>query len=182
MSGHIIFTVGNVRSGKSTFSYYWQRLDSEHYKVVVNPDNIRIALFGTAFDAKQLDSPLDSLVKLIARVMVKSLYDQGYFVCIDAVNCFEEDILTWLRIDTDAEFKYIDTPLETCLERGKQTGIYLDAIIKNVYTSLQKLAWISKDTWENPPQSYLNWDSYLPLEERINKSIEILSREIKRTK
>jgi predicted kinase len=175
MSGHLLVLLGLPRAGKSFYANNWQHEEDKDYRrVIINPDNIRIAFHGKNFSSDQLNSNAELTVNMITKTVVRSLYDQGYFVCVDAVNSTEEDIRYWLSVDKNAEFHYVDTPLSVCKERALAIYPPLVYIIDAVYDQLKRLAWLSKDKWDYPPQSYLSWDCYLPLEERIYQSIEVI--------
>lgn len=118
--GKLLALVGNCRSGKSTYAEEWRNDPDGEFRIVINPDSIRIALHGTSFTMDQLHSNGELMVKMILRTVVKALYNDGYYVCVDACNCHLEDIKYWLSIDRNAEFQYIATPLEVCKERARQ--------------------------------------------------------------
>lgn len=118
--GKLLILVGTPRSGKSTYANDFIDTLIPEQRVVINPDSIRIALHGTSFTMDQLHSNGELMVKMILRTVVKALYNDGYYVCVDACNCHLEDIKYWLSIDRNAEFKYISTSLEVCKERARQ--------------------------------------------------------------
>jgi predicted kinase len=108
----LILTVGLPRSGKST----WAR--QQPYPIV-NPDAIRLALYGQAFiaDAEQM-------IWAMARYMVKALFLAGHTtVILDATNVTKkrrdewQDTLLWAT-----NYKVFNTSKEECIERAKSNN------------------------------------------------------------
>lgn len=132
MSGKLIVLCGMARAGKST---YCKQFDNKPKTVVVNSDQIRLALHGQRYN--RLAEPT---IHAITKVMVISLFNQGYICVIDETNTTISSIRQWLEIDSDAEFIYIDTSMEVCLQRAKDTGQEdLLKIIPKMYENLINL-------------------------------------------
>ena len=111
----LIMTVGLPRSGKST----WAKEQSEEFGCpIVNPDSIRLALYGQPFIAEG-----ETMVWAIAKYMVTSLFLAGHTtVILDATNTTKKRRDEWLNPLWECEFKYFDTPQDVCIERAKSIG------------------------------------------------------------
>jgi predicted kinase len=104
----LIMTVGLPRSGKST----WARSTGHP---VVNPDSIRLALHGQPFIKEA-----ESMVWLIAKYMVRSLFLAGHSVVVlDATNTLERNRNEWRSSDWQLEFYCVKTDREECIARAK---------------------------------------------------------------
>lgn len=128
MSGHISCLCGTPRSGKSTYALMWEGIAEQfstsdgfdgidRLRVVVNSDQIRLALHG-----KRYSSEHEPEVHKITRVMVKALFNQGYHILIDETNCSQGSIRQWLEIDPAAEFIVLNTKKSICIQRAHDTG------------------------------------------------------------
>jgi predicted kinase len=119
----LILTIGLPRSGKST----WAR--STGYPVV-NPDSIRLAIHGKAFDQKYEGKVWDT-----TRIMVKSLFIAGHeTVILDATNVTAQRRVEWLSANYDVKYKIFNTPLEVCIERAKLSNTeYLIPVIARMH-------------------------------------------------
>jgi len=107
MDRTLICTVGLPRSGKSTWA-------KEQGVPIVNPDSIRLAVYGQAYWA-----PGEKMVWAIVEIMVKSLFSAGCsIVILDATGTIYEHRLQWQSEDWDTFFKVFDTDLETCIDRA----------------------------------------------------------------
>lgn len=89
----LYLTIGLPRSGKST----WAR---RQLIPIVNPDSIRLAIHGKAFDLKHED-----LVWWHARIMVESLFRAGHEkVILDATNVAKARRDRWLSDQWERAF------------------------------------------------------------------------------
>lgn len=107
----LIGTVGLPRSGKST----WARKQGHP---VVNPDSIRLALYGQAFipDAEKM-------VWTIAHYMVSSLFIAGHdTVILDATNTVPQVRQQWMGKDWDCRWVVFWADKVTCLARAEASG------------------------------------------------------------
>lgn len=121
MSRKVLYlTIGLPRSGKTTWSRR-QRVP------VVNPDAIRLAIHGKAFDLK-----FEDLVWFHARIMVESLFKAGHdIVILDATNITKARRDKWLSPDWERAFVFFpETNLQTLKDRCDITDTpYLKAVI-----------------------------------------------------
>lgn len=135
--------LGLPRSGKST---YCEQFKNHPNTVVVNSDQIRLALHGARYN--RLAEPM---VHAITKVVTRSLFNQEYCVIVDETNTTKGSIRQWLEIDPDAEFIYIDTPLEVCKDRALQSkhfDLVDKGVIDRMYRNLQELVWYSRESLE----------------------------------
>jgi len=105
----LIILMGLPRSGKST----WAKKESMRLGApIVNPDSIRLALYGKAYIRS-----MEPYVWAIAYTMVDSLFTAGHdTIIVDATNINKASRDKWARYSP--EFHYIDTPMDVCLERA----------------------------------------------------------------
>lgn len=139
--GKLIITIGSPRSGKSTICNKWvnNEIDIENNTIIdtlidngvgfairrlpENPraivcsDDIRLALTGERFNANA-----EGFVHAIQKVMIKSLLNRGFDVCVDGTHSKLEHIKELLYIDPDADYLIVDTPPEVCKERAIATN------------------------------------------------------------
>jgi predicted kinase len=103
----LICTVGLPRSGKSTWA-------KEQNLPMVNPDSIRLGLYGEAFIKEA-----EQMVWSIATYMVKALFIAGHdTVILDATNLTIASRNRWLYHDWECEWKIFDTSKEECTRRA----------------------------------------------------------------
>ena len=85
---------------------------------MVNPDSIRLALHGQAFQA--LAEPF---VWAIAKVMVRALFLAGHSKVIsDATNTTQARRDEWISDGWDTKFKVFRTTAWVCIERARKAG------------------------------------------------------------
>lgn len=113
----LIMTVGLPRSGKST----WAK--STGYPMV-NPDSIRLALHGIAYEKKA-----EKFVWAIAETMIRSLFIAGHEnVILDATNTTAERQLAYEYLTEELDiciwYKVFMTHAVECMVRADQGGRY----------------------------------------------------------
>jgi len=107
----LIVTVGLPRSGKST----WAKTTGFP---VVNPDSIRMALYGQEFLVEAED-----MIWTLSKYMVKSLFIAGHdTVILDATNLTDHSRDFWISKEWDVEWKIFDTDVEICKQRAIEGG------------------------------------------------------------
>ncbi len=138
--GHIIFSIGAARSGKSTKWKQWLKepcsiLNEGLNKVVVCADEVRLAYHGERFLANE-----EKKVHEYCDIMIKTLMRGPYFIGIDETNSTIKSVRKWLRLDPTAEYFFVDTPIEECLRRAKESkteDLFLP--IHRMFDNLQNL-------------------------------------------
>lgn len=122
MERRLILTVGLPRSGKSTWA-------KQQNLPIVNPDSIRLALYGQAYLAEA-----EIMVWAIAKYMVKALFIAGHEkVIVDATNITEERRDFWNDDSWLIEYRYFATDKETCIQRAKDSHTeYLIPVIERM--------------------------------------------------
>lgn len=125
----LLLTVGLPRSGKST----WARSTE---LPMVNPDSIRLALHGKAFDSAYEDE-----VWRLARLMVKSLFIAGHsYVILDATNLTEQRRREWDSELWDTGYVEFHTPVEVCTQRAITSNTpYLIPVINRMAAQREPL-------------------------------------------
>jgi predicted kinase len=125
----LILTVGLPRSGKST----WAR---QQNLPMVNPDSIRLALYGQAFIIDAED-----MVWTIAKYMVKSLFLAGHeTVILDATNTTEKRRDFWVSEKWLCKYKLFDTNEEECIKRARESNqLALIPVIQNMNNKFEIL-------------------------------------------
>lgn len=129
----LIMLSGLPRSGKST----WAK--KQGYPVV-SPDAIRLAKTG-----RRWWSPIEHEVWATALTMVRALFLAGHdIVIVDTTSCTRrsrdnfkppKDVF-WQRW-----VKYIDTPIEVCIERAINSGqADLVEVIENQYVNSESIS------------------------------------------
>lgn len=109
----LILTVGLPRSGKST----WAKGKSAEMPIV-NPDSIRLALYGEAFKIEA-----EPMVWTLARYMVQALFLAGHqIVILDATNLNPGRREDWRSKDWTTVLKIFDTDVATCKARATAGG------------------------------------------------------------
>ena len=130
----MILTVGLPRSGKST----WAKTTGHP---IVNPDSIRLALYGMAFQKEA-----EGFVWAIAKCMVKALFLAGHdTVILDATNTTIKRQEDWNEMAGDigavVSFKVIYAAPTECRERAREGHReFLIPVIDRM-----------SDNWEHPP-------------------------------
>ncbi len=103
----LILTVGLPRSGKST----WAQTTGFP---MVNPDSIRLALHGQAFQPEA-----EPMVWTMARYMVRSLFLAGHDrVVLDATNVTKRRRQEWMSSEWATKFKEFNASKEVCTQRA----------------------------------------------------------------
>lgn len=134
--GNLFFTIGLPRCGKSTFCKEWmkntpqyevsdcyfqtfpkERINFAKNRVVVNADTIRLNLYGQRFC--DVGEPFVHAVK---DCMIRSLLDYGHDVLVDGTHTSEYSRKALYRIDQNAQYVLIDTPVNICKERAIECG------------------------------------------------------------
>lgn len=127
----LILTVGLPRSGKST----WSRRSGFP---VVNPDSIRLALYGQPFirDA-------EPMVWTMAKYMVKALFVAGHNdVILDATNYGKKFRDEWYNPSQwTCKYKVFSTPASVCIQRAIGEGMeYLIPVIEKMEAGFEPLS------------------------------------------
>lgn len=106
----LFMTVGLPRSGKSTWAL------AQNGVPIVNPDSIRLAIHGKAFDIE-----FENLVWWHARIMVKSLFISGHDkVILDATSVTVARRNQW-KGDWERHFVVFEPPIDICKLRAINT-------------------------------------------------------------
>ena len=130
----LILTVGLPRAGKST----WAK--ARGYPVV-NPDSIRLALHGQAFQKEA-----EGFVWAIAKVMVQSLFLSGHdVVVLDATNTTAKRRDEWMevadRVNALVKYKVIYRTPQDCRDQAvRDQKDFLVPVINRM-----------SDEWDHPP-------------------------------
>lgn len=111
----LMMTVGLPRSGKSTWA-------KEQNCPIVNPDSIRLAIYGQRFCAKA-----EPFVWATAFIMTEALFKAGHsIVILDATNTNEDRRKEWERRFPEEKYRIIlkkfNTSKETCIQRAIDTN------------------------------------------------------------
>lgn len=113
----LFITVGFPRSGKSTFV---EKLRRERKIVVVGGDQCRDVLFGGVYTKEG-----NTVILGIMESMVRLLLAQDQDVIIDGIHLTRFEREWWARVgkehDSKVTFLWINTPLEICLTRNKES-------------------------------------------------------------
>ncbi|MDD2230757.1 MAG: AAA family ATPase [Candidatus Cloacimonetes bacterium] len=128
----VAIMMGIPCSGKSTMAR-----DMMDEYVVINPDNVRLALHGQAF-VPSAEQFIWATVDLMARTLLKT----GHNVLIDATNTMEMRRLPWAKMAKEfhAEFTIfrVLTSLEECLQRNEEIGRMDPAVITRMYKQIEE--------------------------------------------
>lgn len=108
--------VGLPRSGKSTWS---EKFRTDMGAVIVNPDSVRLALYGQPFI-----SSAESIVWATVELMINSLFLAGHkIIVLDATNVKKADRKKWIRPSKWRHvFVNFDTPQDVCIARAIEGG------------------------------------------------------------
>lgn len=178
MSGHIIILIGAARSGKSTYSNKLLKQIDNRNKVVVNSDNIRLAIHGNRYI-----SLTEPLVFAITEIMVRSLYIAKYTIVLDETSTTTNSIRKWLSIDPDAEAVYIPATREECYERARLTGqedLINKGVIDRHFNNLCRLCYDAWDRYRFEVGEFSYFQIFKePNEEYLMKAVEYIRKEIK---
>ncbi len=110
-------------------------------RVVVEDDAIRKALTGDRFNF-----PAESQVYAIKYGMIRTLIQQGYEVLVDDTHTTEISIKRLIEIDTNADFVFIDTDVDECIQRAINTNqTDLVGVIQRHHANLRRLT----GTWHS---------------------------------
>ena len=126
MTKMIVLMMGLPRSGKSTVA---RELSEKHGWPIVNRDSIRLALHGHRYLAAA-----EPMVKAIALIMVRSLFNAGHTaIIVDETSIRRATRDFWKSFDSPPEWTtrvfHVNTSAEVCLERAASMD---DEQIKNV--------------------------------------------------
>lgn len=135
----LIYTVGLPRSGKSTWVSKWAA--EEPMRVIVCSDNIRRALTGQRYQ------PLaETMVFATKHVMIRSLLDRGFDVCVDGTHSTDISLTRLYEIDINARGILFRTSSEICKNRAIATSQYdLIPIIDRIESNLTKTGFWNYD-------------------------------------
>lgn len=129
----LYMTVGLPRSGKTT----WAKMQIERGAVVVNPDSIRLAIYGEAFQAK-----FEDLVWFQARIMIDSLFRAGHTkVILDATGITRYNRGKYKNLGWVVEYVNFDTPPTVCIQRAlSDDRSYLVSVIQRMADEFEPIA------------------------------------------
>lgn len=183
MGNKIIATIGAARSGKSTWWKNWlvnANTARGYNKVIICKDDIRLALHGYRYI-----SLMEPYIHALANTFVRSLLIRdGYAIGLDETHTTIRAIKEVLMLDPDAEFIYLDTPVEVCKQRAIDTAQadllpVIDRMNKNLI-ELTKYGFNQDDldrVRKGGPSSFRMFDK--PDSIYINIAIEYLRQEVK---
>lgn len=147
--GRLYFLVGLARSGKSSLARSWEnyKIDicannkltsmvlKDTPRVVVCADWIRLAMHGQVFAQEA-----EGLVHELKMLMIRTYMNNGYDVLIDGTHTQEKSVKELLRIDKNAIFYLVDTPIEECQKRAiatKQEYLITKGVIERMDIQLK---------------------------------------------
>jgi predicted kinase len=116
----LIFTIGLPRSGKSTFATEWAL--EKPMRAIVSSDSIRLALTG-----KRYEPLAETMVFATKHIMIRSLLERGFDVCVDGTHSTEISITRLYEIDINAQHVLVQTYPYVCKQRAESTN-QLDVI------------------------------------------------------
>ncbi len=136
-SGKLLIMIGMARAGKSTKVQELLKIpDPEgRNKVFICADEIRLCYHGQRFLAQE-----EKKVHEYCDIMIKTLFRTGFYCIIDETNSTIKSVRKWLRLDPTAEYFFVDTPIEECLRRAKESkteDLFLP--IHRMFDNLQNL-------------------------------------------
>lgn len=135
----LFYTIGNMRSGKSTLCTEWAK--NKPMRTIVNSDSIRLALTG-----KRYEPLAETMVFATKHVMIRALLERGFDVIVDGTHSTEISIQRLLEIDIDAEAIPIYTDYNICKQRAYMTNQEdLIPSIDRVHNNLINIGFYSKD-------------------------------------
>ena len=126
MIGKLAFLVGLPRSGKSSIARQWRdgnlqfvsprrQDENPRSRVIVCADDVRLAM-GTRFNES-----IEDHVCSVKHTMIKSLLYE-HDVLVDGTHTTPSSLLKLFNIDAEAEFYFVDTPPDICIERARFTN------------------------------------------------------------
>lgn len=138
--GRLHFVIGVQRSGKSTYCTRWsQKLEDREKldnfpRAIVCDDELRLEIHGERYK-----SEAEGLVFGFEPYIIRMLLNR-HDVIVDETHTTERSILKVLRIDPDAVYHLVDTPLDTCIRRAYETEqTDLLGPIKRCHAQLEEL-------------------------------------------
>lgn len=143
-TGKLTFMLAPARAGKSTFANKWvKESDSDGLnRVIVCSDDIRLGLHGQRYIREA-----EPMVWTLTTIMTKAHLLRGCHVLLDETHSSFQSIKNTFKLDINAKPIFINTPLEVCLQRCKDTGQEdLWEPIKRMYQNIVKIA-----KWSNYP-------------------------------
>ena len=107
----LILMVGLPRSGKSTIA---KQLSEKTGYPIVNPDAVRLAVYGHRFWG-----PGERQVWATVYTMINALFNAGHSsIILDATNLNKEKRTDWLKVADRLEYVVVDTDVTTCHQRA----------------------------------------------------------------
>lgn len=126
--GKLTVLIGLPRSGKSTYAQNWLKYGKN--RVVVSEDKIRLALTGQDYCG-----PAEEFVHSIYYTMIKTLL-MDYDVLADDTHTTVGSLRKLAVLD-DFHYEIMDTPVDVCIQRAKDTGRpYLEGVIRRLGSQL----------------------------------------------
>jgi predicted kinase len=133
----LFYTIGCMRSGKSTFARQWEKEKTtpDEKRVVLSGDSFRKGVHGQIYIGEA-----EFFVFACMDAAARALIHEGYTVLIDETSSSINTIERYLRICIQAQPIWIDTPKEICITRAinlKQE--YLIPAIERVSKQIEEL-------------------------------------------
>lgn len=134
--GRLFFLVGLAHSGKSTVANSWLvEARVPRPRVVIGGDDFRQAVYG-----KEYDPDREGLVFAAMDTAIRALLYRGFDVLVDETCTTESTLLRYLKLDLDAIALFVDTDVDTCIERAIRNGReYLITPIRRMDSQLKRL-------------------------------------------
>ena len=124
---------GLPRSGKTT----WSKVLERNGWIRVCPDEIRLAVHGSSFDAQS-----EPFVWRIARIMARTLLIGDHMALIDATNLTRKSRSTWRELAGDfglvLAIYLVETPYEICVERNVGSGAVPPEVLSRMNRQFQR--------------------------------------------
>jgi len=114
--------------------------------VVVNADQIRLTLHGKRFCAEKEEE-----VWRLENFILRNFFNAGYHVLADETHTSNRGLMGVLRIDIDADYYVVDTPVGECKRRAIACG-HEDLVTRGIIDRMDE-HW---SDWKNNPGPYID--------------------------